>query len=156
MTLANASADSLAIGNEVFHAQQDGALGFGFMQHVSIDIPLATIQAQTSGTAFNVGSALPTNCRLVDYNVNVLTAISGGTLSALTCTLQGGTDAAGTLVASHSVFTGASPTNSPIGSNPYPSRGGQQLKMTLTATGDTLNHATAGHLSIDLFYTVLP
>ena len=60
MTLAAQSTDPLAIGNEVFHAQQDGALGFAMLQHVVIDIPLATIQAQTSGAAFNVGAALPT------------------------------------------------------------------------------------------------
>jgi len=126
------------------------------IQHVVVDIPLATIQAQTSGTAFNVGAALPANARLVDENLNVLTAVSGGAISAVTATLQGGADAAGTIIASHSVFTGANPTNSPIGSNPYPSRGGQQLKLTLTSTGGALSTATAGHLSLDLFYTVQP
>lgn len=155
MTLPLGSADALGIGNEIYHSQQDGALGFGMMQHVSIAVPLATIQAKTSGVAFAVGSVLPANCRLVDYNVNVLTALSGGGAASATATLQGGTDAAGSLVASHSVFTGANPTNSPIGSNPYPSRGGQQIFMTLTASV-ALSALTAGSLSIDLFYTILP
>lgn len=157
MTLALYSADTLALGQEVYHAQQDGALNFGMMQHVSVDIPLATIQAQTTAVAFNIGSPLPTNCRLVDYNVNVLTALSGGGATAVSATLQGGADAAGSLVASHSVWTGANPTNSPVGSNPYSSRGGQQIKMTLTNDGThALSTLTAGHLSVDLFYTILP
>jgi hypothetical protein len=125
------------------------------VQMQSIVIPLATIQAQTSGTAFNVGSALPTNARLIDAEVSVVTPVSGGSISAVTATLQGGSDAAGSIIASHSVFTGANPLNSPVGSNPYPNRSGQQLKMTLTSTGGALSTATAGALQVDIFYTTV-
>jgi hypothetical protein len=128
-------------------------------QRVTVDVPLATIQAQTSGTAFNVGSALPANARLLNAEVNVLTPVSGGTLSAVTVKLEGGTDTAGSILGGASglsVFTGASAVVAGSGSNPYQSRGGQQVKMTLTATGDTLADATAGHLSVDLFYSVTP
>ena len=126
------------------------------IQHVVVDIPLTTIQAQTSGTHFAVGAALPTNARLIDYNVNVLTALSGGSSTADTMTLQGGTDAAGSLIASTSVFTGANAVIATVGSNPYPSRGGQQIYMTLTGDGThALSALTAGHLSVDLFYMVL-
>jgi len=121
------------------------------VQRLTIDIPLATIQAQTSGAAFNVGAVLPANARVVDSEINVLATITGGTIASAHATLQGGTDAAGSLIASSDVFT-ATGTFSPIGSNPYPTRGGQQLKMTLTTTGDTLAHATTGHLSVDIFY----
>lgn len=156
MTLPLGSADVLAIGNEVYAAQQSGALGFGMMQHVLIDVPLATIQAGTSGVAFNVGAALPANCRLVDSDINVLTPLSGGGATAVTASLQGGTDAAGSLLAATTVFTGAAAINGQIGSNPYPSRGGQQLKMTITVTTGTQAGLTAGHLSIDIFYFIAP
>lgn len=132
------------------------ALAGNGLVHVTTQIPLATIQAQTSTVAFNVGAVLPANARLVDLNLNVATPITGGTISAITASVSGGSDAAGSLIASHSVFTGANPTNSPVGSNPYPSRAGQQLKMVLTSTGDTLAHATAGSLNLEIFYAILP
>lgn len=123
---------------------------------VTTAIPLVTIQAQTSGTAFNVGAVLPTNARVLAAEINVATAVSGGSLSAVTATLQGGTDTAGSMIASSSVFTGAKPIIATPGSDPYTSRGGQQLKMTLTSTSDTLANATAGVLSVDVFYAVIP
>lgn len=125
-------------------------------QKLVVDVPLATIQAQTSGAAFNVGAALPASARLISAEIDVVTAISGGTLSAVTAALQGGSDAAGSILAAVTVFTGAAASNSKPGSNPYPNRGGQQLKMTLTATGDTLANATAGHLSVAVFYEIVP
>jgi hypothetical protein len=129
----------------------------GQVLHANIDIPLATITAQTTAVAFNLGPVLPANCRLIDYNINVLTALSGGSATAVTMTLQGGSDAAGSLIASTSVFTGASSVIATVGSNPYPSRGGQQLKATLTNDGThALSTLTAGHLSLDLFYTIVP
>ena len=128
----------------------------GQMFHANIAFNLAAIQALTSGTAFNVGPVLPANTRLVDYNINVPTPLSGGGATAVAITLQGGTDAAGSLIASSSVFTGALAVIATVGSNPYPSRGGQQLKATLTDTGGTLAGLTAGALSVDLFYTIVP
>src|SRR5437762_9645656 len=57
----------------------------GELQHVTVDIPLATIQAKTSGTAFNVGSALPTNAVLRSCEVNVIQVLAGGSISACSC-----------------------------------------------------------------------
>lgn len=123
--------------------------------HVSIAVPLATIQAQTSGTAFNVGSVLPTNAKLLSAEVDVVTPVSGGSLSAVAMTLEGGSDAAGSIIASTSVFTGASAVIATPGSNPYANRSGQQLKMKLSATSDTLANATAGSLVVNIVYSVL-
>lgn len=131
------------------------AQGGGGITHLTIPVPLATIQAQTSGTAFNIGSVLPANAQVLSTEIAVTTPISGGTLSAVVVTLQGGGDSAGTLIASTSVWTGGPPTISTPGSNPYASRGGQQLKMKLTATGDTLANATAGVLAVSVFFTEL-
>jgi hypothetical protein len=125
---------------------------------VTTAIPLATIQAQTSGTAFNVGSVLPVNSRVLATEINVTTAVSGGSLSAVTAKLQGGSDTAGSLLGGSggtSVFTGANAIIAGGGSNPYASRGAQQIKMTLTSTSDTLANATAGVLSVDIFYAIV-
>lgn len=125
--------------------------------HVNVDIPLATIQAETSGTAFNVGAALPANARLLRSQVNVIAAITGGSISAMKAKLQG-TGTAGELVGGAGgvdAYAGAAVfTDVASGTDLDVNRGGQQLQMTLTATGDTLAHATAGHLSVDLFYAV--
>lgn len=122
--------------------------------HATVDIPLATIQAQASGVAFNVGAALPANARLLAGEIKVIQALAGGTISAGHATLQNTGEAAGALLASTDVYS-ATGTFSLPGSNPTASRGGQQLQMTLTAVGDTLAHATGGHLEVDLFYIVL-
>jgi hypothetical protein len=120
--------------------------------HATVSFTLAQLQALTSGTAFNVGPVMPANARLIDYNVNVITPLAGNTSD--TITFQGGSDAAGSLIASTSIFTGASTPFATTGSNPYPSRGGQQLKATITG-GTALSNLTAGAISFDLFYTIL-
>lgn len=126
------------------------------VQRITTDIPLTTIQAQTSGVAFNVGSVLPANARLLGAEINVITALSGGSAASATAELQGGSDAAGSIIASTTVFTGAATPISTPGSNPYQSRGGQQIKMTITGDGThALSTLTAGHLSVDLFVSVV-
>jgi len=133
----------------------------GEIQHTTIDIPLATIQAATSGTAFNIGSALPANARLIATELDVLTALSGGSGASAHATIQNTGETAGAILASTTVFTGAASVNgSPgaaVGSNPYVSRGGQQLQMTITGDGThALSTLTAGHLQVHLFYAVVP
>jgi hypothetical protein len=141
--------------NAALSADADGGGASADLTHVTVDIPLATIQAQTSGTAFNVGAALPATASLIRSQVNVLTEVTGGTLSAVKAKLQG-TGTAGELVggsAGVDVFGATGPyTDVASGTELNVNRGGQQLKMTLTATGDTLADATAGHLSVDLYY----
>ena len=120
----------------------------------TIAIPLSTIQAQTSGAAFAIGSVLPTNARVLGIELVVTTTVTGGTISAVHATVQGGTDAAGSLIASSDVFS-ATGTFAAVGSNPYPSRGGQQLYMTLTSVADTLADATTGVLAVNVFYAIV-
>jgi hypothetical protein len=128
------------------------------LQHVLIDIPLAMIQGETSGTAFNVGSVLPANARLFDAELVVVATVTGGTLSAVTAKVQGGSDTAGSIIGGSGgvdVFTAPATFGESTGSDAYAARGGQQIKMTLTASSDTLNHATTGHLQLSLYYSVL-
>lgn len=123
---------------------------------IAVPLALAAIQAQTSGVAFNVGSALPAGALIIDSHINVITPVTGGTLSAMNAKVQNTSETAGALLgnsAGTNVFAGTG-IKEDIGSNPYSARGGQQLQMTLTATGDTLAHATAGSIELDIYYVV--
>ena len=122
--------------------------------HATIDIPLTTIQAKTSTTPFNIGSVLPTNCQLLSTELNVIQTVTGGSISACHVTVANTSAAAGEIMASSDVFTATGLQNH-VGSNPYQTRGGQQLQAILTTVGDTLANATAGHLAVSLFYAVL-
>ena len=122
--------------------------------HATIDIPLATIQAKTSTTPFNIGSVLPTNCQLLSTELDVIATVTGGSISACHIVVQNTSAAAGEIMASSDVYTATGLQNH-VGSNPYQTRGGQQLQATLTTVGDTLANATAGHLAVSLFYAVL-
>jgi len=124
--------------------------------HVNIDVPLATLQAKTSGVAFNIGAALPANARLLRSSINLVQVLAGGTISAAVATVQNTGETAGAIQASTNVFTGAALGSSDtIGSNPQPNRGTEQLQMTVTTTTDTMAHLTTGHVSVDLYYAVV-
>jgi hypothetical protein len=129
----------------------------GFLQKTTVNLPLATIQAQTSGTAFNVGPVWPTGYRLLATEVVVTTPISGGGIASATMTIQGAAatgDAAGAEIASFTVFTGAKAINAPPGSSPYASKGGQQTQATITASA-ALSGATAGVLAINFYGAII-
>lgn len=127
----------------------------GEIVHLIVDVPLATIQALTSGTPANIGSPLPVGAQVLAYDINVLQVVAGGTIASAAVTVQNTGETAGALIASTSVFTGAAiAPKTAVGSNPQPQRGGQQLQQTLTVGGDTPNHATTGHYQIDIFYAI--
>jgi hypothetical protein len=135
-----------------------GSGGIGsIMQKVTMDVPLATLKAKTSTTAFNIGSPLPANARLFAVDINVIQALTGtGPLTAATATVQNTGETAGALIASQDIFT-ATGVFSPAGSNPdFTSRGGQQLQMTVTTTGGTMAALTAGHVAVDAYYIQIP
>jgi hypothetical protein len=117
-------------------------------KHIAINLTLAQIQAQTSGTAFTIWTA-PANFWLQNANITCTQTFAGGGESAMTATLQGGADSAGSIVAVGSVQT-AGLVLATAGSNPYMKRGGQAIKITLNETGGTLATLTAGTLQIDL------
>lgn len=123
---------------------------------ITVDVPLSVLQAKTSGAAFNVGPVLPAGAVLVaPPSITVVQALAGaGPVSAAHATVQASAgDAAGALVASTDIFT-ATGTLAPVGSNPYPQRGGQQLQMTVTTVGGTMAGLTAGHVQLNLVCSV--
>lgn len=122
---------------------------YSTIKHLTVNLTLAQIQAQTSGTAFTIVT-LPTPFYVLGAEIVNTQAFAGGGASAMTATLQGGADAAGSMIASGTVFA-ANAINAVPGSNPYQKRGGQAIKLTLTETGGTLATLTAGTLTIDIF-----
>jgi len=122
---------------------------------VATAISLATLQGAGAvlTATFNVGSTLPTNARLLAAEINVTQAFAGTGFATAVATLQGGSDAAGTIRASTSIA--ATGLVAPVGSNPYLSRSGQQIKVTVTLTGCNLNALTAGAFTVNVYYSVL-
>lgn len=117
-------------------------------KHIAINLTLAQIQAQASGVAFTIWTA-PANFWLQTSNITNTQAFAGGGAATMVATLQGGADAAGSILGSATVFAlGA--VNTTAGSSPYMKRGGQAIKITLTETGGTLATLSAGTLQIDL------
>jgi hypothetical protein len=127
---------------QVLHA----AIPVGFAQ-------IAALGASLTGT-ITLAAALPANARLVGADVNVLTAVSGGAIATATVSISGGADAVTSIMGATNIFTGAPAFGAAIGTNPYPSRGGQALKFNFTTTTGNLNAATAGSLLFDIFYTL--
>jgi hypothetical protein len=128
--------------------------------HGTIDIPLATLQAKTSTTAFNIGPALPANIIILASDINVVTVLAGGGTSASVAQVQNTGETAGSFLggtAGTNVFTGAplGPVQEPVGLNPYGRRGTQQLQMTVTNTGAAMSALTTGHLQVDIYYSIL-
>lgn len=118
-------------------------------------IPLASLQnlgALLTGT-INVGSALPANARVLATEVEVTQALAGTLLTAATISLQATSETAGALQGSVSIRVVG--TFSPAGSNPYPSRGGQQIQATFLLVGLFLNALTAGALKVRVFYSII-
>src|SRR5580658_4454785 len=111
--------------------------GTTIIMKAAIPLSLAFIQGETSTTAFNLGPVMPANAKLIDAEIICTQAFAGGGVSNLQASLQGGSDSAGSIVAEGAVYT-LNEINGAVGSNAYQTRGGQQLKMTITETGGTL------------------
>ena len=107
----------------------------------------------------SLGAVLPTGARVIGYDIDVATLISGGAISAATVSV-GVTGTAAAIGAATSVFTGQTgfPKAPTAGAKGYPmcSLSGLQATVVVTAVGANLSAATAGSLTVNLFYIVLP
>jgi hypothetical protein len=107
----------------------------------------------------NLGAILPTNARLVGCEISVGTLISGGAINAVTASI-GVTGTAAAIGQATSVFTGATgfPKALTAGASGYMmhSLSGLQATVTVTSTGANLSAATAGSITANLYYIVLP
>lgn len=124
--------------------------GTSIILKAAIPLSLAYIQTLTSGTAFALGPVMPANAKLLD--AEVINKVGFGTITTLTASLQGGSDSAGTILAAETVYS-VGVINATPGTNPYQTRGGQQIYCTLTG-GAALSTATLGSLLVNLYYTI--
>lgn len=120
----------------------------------AVNMNVAAIKAAGAVTTFQYTLVtLPNPGKLLRIEVLVNTILAGTGLSTSLLTLEGGSDAVGSLVGSVSTQT----TGYKAGgaSNPYISRDGQALKMSLTITGGTLKLSglTAGDITVNYWYT---
>lgn len=106
-----------------------------------------------SPATFNIGSVLPANAKVLGAEINVTQALSATLLIAANATIQGTGDSVGSLISSVSVMSAGTFRNG--GSNPYLSRGGQQLTLIISLTGASFSALTAGALTVNVFYTVI-
>lgn len=127
----------------------------GVVLRQSSTISLANLQGAGSVTAstFNIGAALPANARLIAGEVSVTQALNGAGIVTAVTTVQGSGETAGNIVASaDSLTTGLKAS---VGSNPYLTRGAQQITATITIVGLNLSALTAGSVTVNLFYTIV-
>jgi hypothetical protein len=156
--LAYSDASSPALGSTTVQ----GAIDAIKLQAVSTAIQrltqsISTADLQALGAiasgSINIGSALPTNARVIGVEFNVSQALAALGLSVAIATVQGSADLAGSLMASTTLlgtgyFGGT-------GTNQYLTRSGQQLTITFTLTGALLSALTAGALTVNVFYAVI-
>jgi hypothetical protein len=141
------------------------------LQKLIVDIPLSLLILQVAATPFNVGPALPANCRLIDSELYVLQKPAGaGPLTAAHAevgTAAGGVD---DLIGLTNIFVTAS-SSVPLGKLPQGAAGGVgntggvigpitrsgvQLQMNVTEVGSAMSAWTAGHLQMNLYYNIVP
>jgi hypothetical protein len=128
--------------------------GSSLIQQVSAVLLLADLQALGAvlTSTINVGAALPANARVLGAEIQGVTPFTGAGLVSALCTMQGGADAAGTLVAA---FAATAAGFGVPGSKPYASRGAQQITLTVTLVGINLSALTAGAITARAFYAIL-
>jgi hypothetical protein len=124
---------------------------FATPKHLSIPVTLAQIQALGASLTGDITIlTAPANFWLQNAEFQVGTPVSGGTIATATASLWGGTDAVTSILGACNVFTGAPTPIATPGTNPYPKRGGQAIKVRMTTTVGNLNAATAGALTVDI------
>lgn len=132
-----------------------GQLTASAIQRQTATLALATLQAAGAvlTSTFNLGAALPANARLLGAETSVTQALTGVGLVSAVSTVQGSGDTAGSILASAAVT--ATGLTAGIGTNPYVTRGSQQVTAVVTLVGINLSALTAGSVTYNLFYSVV-
>lgn len=123
---------------------------------VSQAVKLADLQGAGAVTlaVFPLFSPLPADAIVLGCEQNVRTPFTGPALAAATSTLEASVDTAGSLLLAASALTGGFKAG--IGTNPYQTRGGQQLQTTITVAGLVFSALTAGQITYTVFYALVP
>lgn len=125
------------------------------IQRLTQNITTSNLQdaGATASASFNIGSVLPANSRVLGVEVQVTQILAGGLLVVAVVTVKGGADTAGSLLASSTLLTTG--YYGGVGTNPYLTRGGQQLTATVTLTGALFNALSSGAFTINVFYAII-
>lgn len=122
------------------------------MLEASFNTNALKLAGATPVANFNIGNSLPNGARVLRSEIEVKQALSASGLTNAASGMQAVSEPANSLVAGGDIMAVgfiASP-----GSNPYVSRGGQQLQITVKLTGANLNNLTAGSLKARVWYTL--
>lgn len=127
----------------------------GLLARSFVNVTLANLQAKGAvlTATFNVGSVLPANARVLGSDVIITQAFAATGLGTALISIEATADSAGSLVVGASGLTTG--TKAPPGTNPYMSRGGQQITCTVTTTVANLNALTAGAFTATILYAVV-
>jgi hypothetical protein len=136
----------------------DGSAGnvYGIVQKASVTVGFAQLTAAaTTQTLALAPFLLPAGARVIGRQMNVTAAFTGGGLSSMTVSVGDGVSA-DDIISGQSVFTLLGIIEGAAGSNPIPLYPAQtQVNVLFTGSGD-VNLATAGSVTIDLLYIVVP
>ena len=164
----NTTASIAAVSAETQTALASVAATLSKMQPVFATLPSASgVQVQSTvlnvGTfmsagavqtaSFPLGDKLPANARFMGAEIVVETGLTGLGFAAGTVTVEAAGEAAGSILGATDALTLG--TKATPGSNPYASRGGQQLQATVSVTGVSLAALTAGALTVNVFYALV-
>lgn len=130
-----------------------GGVSPGLVRKLVIDVPLATLQGETSGTPFGIFTYAvpPTGFQqsLLRSEINVVQALAAAGLAATHVELGNAANNAA-FVASTDI-NGATGLFATPGSNPTISPDGN-IELTVTLGGATMAALTAGHIQVNLYF----
>jgi hypothetical protein len=114
-----------------------------------------TLSPNGTATGITGSLLLPANARVVSREINGTVAFTGGGLTAMTIGVGGVSSI--DIVSSQSVFTAVGLVAGTSGTNPQPLYSAStQVTVLFTSTSANVNAATAGSVTIDILYFVLP
>jgi hypothetical protein len=114
-----------------------------------------TLSPNGAATGITGSLLLPANSRVIGREINGTVGFTGGALSAMTIGVGGVSSI--DIVSSQSVFTAVGLVAGTSGTNPQPLyAAATQVTVLFTATSANVNAATAGSVTIDVLYLVLP
>ena len=120
----------------------------------------ATITAAAATETLNIGAVLPANATILAVSMYGLTPFSGGTVGDFTVDIGSSGDA-DALIDGADLFSAAvdgAPATMTAGVNPHKTfvAAGAQLTAKFDCASDDVADATAGSVTIDVLFTVLP
>ncbi len=131
----------------------------GRIQHRQLIATHATITAGAATETLNIGAVLPANATILGVTMHTYTPFTGGTISDFTVDIGSSGDA-DALVDGADLYAAAvdgAPSTHTAGVNPNKTfvAAGAQLTAKFDCASDNVADATAGAVTIDVFFTVL-